>query len=463
MMPVMSSIDGERSTTDSIGEPLNKIVFGTKLISGQPVKYCQVLLEAGTDAEVYHYPSNRFGYQTATKLSMSRRARRRLFHELLERKPYAVHFWQSGILSPYLGSKDLLNEYDAYLLNGINVFHRFTGFDLRLPEEDIVLNRFSVYKHGVTWPFQKNIALAEYKKFLSSLLSIKDINFCVGDSELGRHLPNYYLTPRIFSLSDNDYSIKSTKSDQKFRILHAPSNPLYKGSVYVERAINQLRSEGYQFEFVRIEGMSHSRVLEELSHADLVVDQLLIGAPGVFTLEAWSHGIPVACYFCDDVIKDYNCEPVLNCNPDNIYSILKDVIGGRSNLEFYSRLGFQVFNTFHSPSAIQDMLVDLYANNATKIAGSSPIITKTNLIVKKYSSWNLNSFAEPILDRSLPVSINSYVGIVSLLSGYIRGQLMRWPPPARAIRRMKEKRILGGIKRQLNRLRSRLVSRKNPD
>lgn len=69
-------------------------------------------------------------------------------------------------------------------------------------------------------------------------------------------------------------------------LLHAPTDPVSKGTKEVEAAIDLLKAEGAEFRFELIQGQPNEYVLDRLQHADIVIDQpaLWIGRFGVEAL-----------------------------------------------------------------------------------------------------------------------------------------------------------------------------------
>lgn len=86
--------------------------------------------------------------------------------------------------------------------------------------------------------------------------------------------------------------------DRIVRILHAPSDPIIKGTGEIRGCIEELRRElepaGYEIEYVEITGRPHAEVLRELDNCDIVIDQIYAdyGMPG-FASEAAAYGRPV--------------------------------------------------------------------------------------------------------------------------------------------------------------------------
>ena len=76
-------------------------------------------------------------------------------------------------------------------------------------------------------------------------------------------------------------------------VVHAPNHRFIKGTEYLEKAIEELREEGLQIEFVLIEKMQNSDLLKLLSEkADILFDQINLGY-AMSTIEGLAIGLPV--------------------------------------------------------------------------------------------------------------------------------------------------------------------------
>ncbi|MHC8288835.1 glycosyltransferase [Pseudomonas sp. XS1P51] len=122
------------------------------------------------------------------------------------------------------------------------------------------------------------------------------------------------------------------EGDGKVRILHAPSNPLVKGSPQIIEIIGRLQEKGHLIELVKIQGMSNERVLEELANCDFVVDQLYADTPlAAFATEAAFLGRPavVGGYFAAQVqeyVAEDDIPPSLFVTPDELEAAIERLI-----------------------------------------------------------------------------------------------------------------------------------------
>jgi len=115
------------------------------------------------------------------------------------------------------------------------------------------------------------------------------------------------------------------KEKKKPVIVHPVSSRGAKGTSFVLEAINKLKQK-YELEFLLIEYSEHKNVMEQLSKADIVVDQLILGAFGTISLEGMALGKPTLCYLTDNLLKNLSGIPLVNSNPDTIYTSLEALL-----------------------------------------------------------------------------------------------------------------------------------------
>lgn len=145
-------------------------------------------------------------------------------------------------------------------------------------------------------------------------------------------------------------------------IIHAPTNPEFKGTYFVEEAIERLRAQ-YQFEYRRIERMNHKEARKLYREADVIIDQIRCGSYGLFCVEAMSLGKPVVGYIREDLVSKFPADlPVWNANPDTIYDRLKLLLENpflRHELGVRGRLYAE---KYHASSIVAEQLIQIYTN-----------------------------------------------------------------------------------------------------
>jgi len=81
------------------------------------------------------------------------------------------------------------------------------------------------------------------------------------------------------------------------RIVHAPSSArFFKGTRFVEGAVNSLQAKGYDIQLVMVEGVSNAEAKRMYAEADIIIAQCLIGWIGYTEIEGMAAGKPVIGY-----------------------------------------------------------------------------------------------------------------------------------------------------------------------
>jgi len=157
-------------------------------------------------------------------------------------------------------------------------------------------------------------------------------------------------------------------SNDKIRIIHAPTHRVTKGSIYIIDAIKQLEQKyPHQIEFVIVENTPYQEALKLYQQADLVIDQILIGWYGGLAVEVMKMGIPVAAYINEDDLEFIPSEmakdlPIINLDPNNIVSVLEYIIKNRECLPELSKRSIDYVNKWHDPKYVANITKKIYIN-----------------------------------------------------------------------------------------------------
>jgi glycosyltransferase involved in cell wall biosynthesis len=155
-------------------------------------------------------------------------------------------------------------------------------------------------------------------------------------------------------------------------ILHAPSDRNIKGTKYIVKAIERLKAEGLQFEFMLIENMSNAQARQIYERADIVIDQLLAGWYGGLAVEIMALGKPVICYLRESDFKFIpegmrNEMPVINANPSTIYEVLKYwLTENREKIPELGKISRSYVERWHDPGKIAEGLKRDYEKTMLK-------------------------------------------------------------------------------------------------
>lgn len=318
-----------------------KVLHGTIEVANQVNTITQGLRNIGIDAKFISYYKNQFQFTD----------------ELLDRNDYQTI---SQLISDYdifhfhFGTSLSINHTDLPLLNelGKRVIMHHWGSEARAYSW---VSRYNPYT-----PFLNDeIKVRRRLEFLGKYIP----NCIISDNEYYDVLKEYYQNVFIIRQSIDLLKVQyygEQKSNSKFTIVHAPTNPKIKGTDYVLKAIEELRDK-YDFDFFLVQGMSHQEALKIYQKADLIVDEILSGCYGILSIEAMALGKPVMNWICDFMKETYPKElPIISVNPQNIKEKLEYAINNREMLRELGLRGRKYVETYHDISIISNQLSDLY-------------------------------------------------------------------------------------------------------
>jgi hypothetical protein len=106
-------------------------------------------------------------------------------------------------------------------------------------------------------------------------------------------------------------------------IVHATNHRNVKGTQFLLESLEQLRGIGIRFELRLVENIGRTDAIEIYQRADIVADQFVMGAYGVFALECLALGKPVLTYLDHDALSSpvFNL-PIVNANKFNLTLVL---------------------------------------------------------------------------------------------------------------------------------------------
>jgi hypothetical protein len=336
-----------------------KILMAPVNIAGQPIQLVDELRRQDVDVRLLQYGTrdgHAFGYKT--DMLVDPRPRPTGMLDALKSSFHAgydlYHFWLRTLYfcPMYHGFTGL--DVPLIKARGKRVVYRFTGFDLRLRTEDMAKNRFSPFHYGYNHGFDEELQ-RRYIDFLGEYVD----QFVVQDPEMQDFFPEAHIIPRVMNLEDWQYvGVRQTDCPL---VVHAPSSKKVKGSGFVGRAVEELKSEGLHFRYREISGMSHAEAKQWYERADIIIDQLLIGWYGVLTLEGMALGKPVIVYVREELLDNFDHDlPIHNANPETIREQLRVLIRDSDLRTELGRRSRKFVEGYHDVRKVASNLKDLY-------------------------------------------------------------------------------------------------------
>lgn len=289
-------------------------------------------------------------------------------HLDFEYRKFAVKYWPFIYL--YCIYNRILARTEIFLLKVFKkkLIMQFQGDDIR--QGDICLKNFEIspaqsvekYYYGLRTDKMKRKMIKFYEKHCDLIYYLNpDLKIVLGPK--AKFLPYCHIDL-------NDWTPRFDKSNRRLKIGHAPSNRGFKGTDDILKVIKELKDEGYQFEFVLIENVSHDEAKEIYKTLDIMIDQLYAGWYGGLAVELMALAVPVLCYIRESDLKhipDNMAEdlPVINVNSETIFKTLKNLIlSDRKELNEIGKNSRAYVEKYHDPIIVTKSIINDFENNS---------------------------------------------------------------------------------------------------
>jgi glycosyltransferase involved in cell wall biosynthesis len=111
------------------------------------------------------------------------------------------------------------------------------------------------------------------------------------------------------------------------RVVHSPNHRYFKGTRYIEQAVESLRERGYDVELDLVEGVPNDEARRRYAEADIVFAQCLAGWIGYTELEAMAAGKPVIGYIRNPrYLEHFPGCPLVNATPGTLEAKLEQLV-----------------------------------------------------------------------------------------------------------------------------------------
>lgn len=137
-------------------------------------------------------------------------------------------------------------------------------------------------------------------------------------------------------------------------IVHAPTNIAFKRSDLIIGALHELWAEGLGFELRLLRNVPNSQVIESLTDADVLIDQIACGKSGLLGYEGMASGcVVVGCQDEDASPIPYRCLPVVRIDTHNVKDVLRRVISDAALRRRCAEAGVRYMQTgLHRPDQV---------------------------------------------------------------------------------------------------------------
>jgi glycosyltransferase involved in cell wall biosynthesis len=323
-----------------------KIVHAPTEIAGQMGALCKELRKKGHNVAGY----NCFHTYLSYKGDIINTDAWELLKELdfLIKNADIFHFYNANTFLQDFEDLPLLKEKGKKM-----VMHHW-GSDVRTVE---TVTRLNPYPLEPTYYTDEEI-----HKQLTTLSQYIDTAI-VQDYEVYAYVKDYYknvfVLPLACHIEEFKVAYPSVDNDTPL-IIHAPTNRNFKGSDYVDSAINQICDKG-KLTYQIIEKMSHEKAVSEYLKADIIVDQLLCGTYGMFSVEAMAMGKPVVAFIREDLRAKFPDDlPIVQATPETLADVLLELVQNPERRHELGIAGRKYVERYHSAERVTNELINIY-------------------------------------------------------------------------------------------------------
>lgn len=273
----------------------------------------------------------------------------------------------------YLGNLQLL-ELKIYKGLGKSLFITYQGDDARQGDYSLANFKFSIASQVDSSYYNK--ASDEFKRrSIARLGKYCDAIYAVNP-DLLYVLPKGAKFVPYSHISLDEWTPQYTQLEKrKLRIAHAPSHRKAKGTELILAALDKLRADGFEFEFILVEGSSNAVARNIYETVDILVDQLFAGWYGGLAVEAMALGKPVLVYIRSEDLQFIPGEmaadlPFINVNPETIEEGLRQVLlMPRQELLALAKRSRAYVEKWHNPMKIASKLIVDYEASQESLKG----------------------------------------------------------------------------------------------
>lgn len=269
---------------------------------------------------------------------------------------------------PVLGglySGDMRRQISLLQDAGLRVGMVGHGTDVRLPSRHAELERWSYFRDSewvepalVEDVVSKNLTLI-HELGLPTFVSTPGLLLDLPEA----HLLGVIIDPEKWA---ND---TAPLQRDRIKVVHAPTNPLVKGTNFVQPIARKLHDEGL-IEYVELRGIPNDQMPAVFADADVVLDQFRVGDYGVAACESMASGRIVLTHVSEQVREEVERQagiplPIPRVTVDTLEETLRDVVARRDHYRAVAELGPEFVRRLHNGDFSRNVLMNKFLNSSS--------------------------------------------------------------------------------------------------
>ena len=340
-----------------------RLFVGPVNYAGQGYRWSRAAESYGTvSARNYVHEANNplqyaSDYTVAWRTAEHSRAWQRAMYEAIARDYTHVLIEACFPILGGLYSGDMYRQIELLQRAGIKVGFVGHGTDVRLPSRHAELEQWSYFRDDewvapelVEKVVAKNLKLIA-DTGLPTFVSTAGLLLDLPDA----HLLNVIIEPEKWA---NDAPLLQR---ERIKVVHAPTNPIAKGTGYIRPIAQKLHDEGL-IEYVELQGVPNDQMPAVFADADVVLDQFRAGDYGVAACETMAAGRIVLAHVSEQVRAEIEKRaglplPIPETNVENVEETLRDIVARRDHYREIAARGPEFARRLHNGDYSRDVLI----------------------------------------------------------------------------------------------------------
>lgn len=281
-----------------------------------------------------------------------------------------IYLWSTGFI--------LSRKYDFYFLkrNYKKVINIFLGDDIRSPKKlKIVLDKlgyeYFIDSIGIENPYYLSSSYEREKIKLAKLADkYADLYFSYPIDQASHLTKHQHPPPYIFLKSNLNFSDLKFSNVKKYKIIHAPSNAVIKGTSLVRKAIERLKTEKYVFEYKELSNIDNKTLMHELRESHIVLNQFYSLVPGMLGIESMANHCAVLMSADPKIEKNLPSSAIdawMVTTSSDIYKNLKYLLDNKDEIKKYADSGYYFVENNYTEEHVKKYLFTTFSENGIKI------------------------------------------------------------------------------------------------
>lgn len=265
-----------------------------------------------------------------------------------------IYFWYTGFCV------DREIDYKFLKYKKKKVVCIFVGDDIRsrkLLKERLIKEDIDSYVFYDNYDVTKNEIRVKKVAFLSDTYA--NLAFSVKKSQAS--YLEHYINKFMYMIDDKLLeNCKFDLNNKRIKIVHAPSNPILKGTPLVKAAIKKLELEGYEFEYIELINKTNMEVLSLLSDSHIVLNQFYADMPGIFGIEAMAKKNAVLMSADYENLPTKGETPWLRTKYWEVYDNLKYLLDNPLEIEKYANDGYHFIKNNYTEEKVREFYINTF-------------------------------------------------------------------------------------------------------